>query len=294
MFDAFISHSSVNRSVGARIEKVLGPERVWFDRSDIRVGALLGQELLSQLRKSRTLVLVWSAEARTSPWVQAEWIAAANMRKPILTLTLDAGELPQCLTNAVRLSAEPSLDDALVELARSVRGQLPRDGSISPSMSLPDAALEATVDRLAVAQIGMLEALASGDVAGARQQQHRLERELKALAAKHPLDARVATLWAYNEKNGVLLDHDEEIRSGIRVTDVRLDEARWRFLHSLWLDPLEPSALNGLGTVAWFGHDLDTAEFFVRAALRQLPTYEAAQGDLELIRWLKRRNRAGN
>ena len=294
MFDAFISHSSVNRSVGARIEKVLGPERVWFDRSDIRVGALLGQELLSQLRKSRTLVLVWSAEARTSPWVQAEWIAAANMRKPILTLTLDAGELPQCLTNAVRLSAEPSLDDALVELARSVRGQLPRDGSISPSMSLPDAALEATVDRLAVAQIGMLEALTSGDVAGARQQQHRLERELKALAAKHPLDARVATLWAYNEKNGVLLDHDEEIRSGIRVTDVRLDEARWRFLHSLWLDPLEPSALNGLGTVAWFGHDLDTAEFFVSAALRQLPTYEAAQGDLELIRWLKRRNRAGN
>ncbi len=68
-------------------------------------------------------------------------------------------------------------------------------------------------------------------------------------------------------------------------------EARWRFLHSLWLDPLDPEALNGLGTIAWFGHDLDTAEFFVRAALRRLPDYDDAKHDLALILDLKRRSR---
>ena len=78
--------------------------------------------------------------------------------------------------------------------------------------------------------------------------------------------------------------------AGIKVDDGRLEEARWRFLHGLWLDPLDPEALNGLGTIAWFGHDLDTAEFFVRAALRRLPDYENAKHDLALILDLKRRS----
>lgn len=290
-FDAFISHSSANRSVAARIEAALGAERVWFDRSDIRLGALLGRELLGQLRQSRALVLVWSQPASASPWVQTEWIAAVNLHKRILPLTLDDSALPQCLANAVWHSAAKSLDEALVELARSVRGPSPRGSSISPSMVLPDPALEATIERLAVAQAAVLEALSSGDVAGARRRQRPLDQHVEALIARHPLDPRVATLWAYHAKNGVQLDHDEEIRAGIRVVDDRLDEARWRFLHTLWLDPLEPNALNGLGTIAWFGHDLDTAEFFVRAALRRLPTYQAAQSDLQLIRWLRRRVR---
>src|SRR5947207_840424 len=100
------------------------------------------------------------------------------------------------------------------------------------------------------------------------------------------LDSRAASLWAYNAKNSVLLDHDVEITAGIRVTDKRLDEARWRFLRALWLDPFNPEALNGLGTIAWLDHDLDTAEFFVRAALRRLPAYPAARHDLDLIRQL--------
>jgi len=81
---------------------------------------------------------------------------------------------------------------------------------------------------------------------------------------------------------------------GIRVVDKRLDEARWRFLHALWLDPFNSEALNGLGTIAWFGHDLDTAEFFVRAALRRLPGYPAARHDLDSILQLKRGGRSGD
>lgn len=134
----------------------------------------------------------------------------------------------------------------------------------------------------------MFATLDAGDHAGARRLQRRLDRQVKVILRRYPLDPRVAVLWAYNAKNGVLLEHQDAIVAGRRVEDARLDEARWRFLHALWLDPMDPEALNGLGTIAWFGHDLDTAEFFVRAALRQARHYPAARQDLQLILRLKR------
>jgi hypothetical protein len=154
-------------------------------------------------------------------------------------------------------------------------------------MRFPDARLEAERDRLGLAQQSMLADFYAGSMTSARRQQRRLERETKALVAKYPRDPRAAILWAYNEKNGVILDRDADITAGIKVGDKRLGEARWRFLHALWLDPLDAEALNGLGTIAWFGHDLDTAEFFVRAALRRVPNYPAAKHDLTLILQLR-------
>lgn len=286
-FDAFISHASKDRRTAERVEAALGAKRVWFDRSDIRLGSLLGRELLSHIRKSRTLVLVWSKHGAMSPWVQSEWISAVNLGKPLIPLVLDKTALPQCLANTLWQPVRASRAGAVDDLVRTVRGPLPRGGSVSPSMRLPDTARDAAIDRLGRAQEGMLIAMDAGDLAGARRQQRRLEREVGALIRKYPLDSRAAALWAYNAKNGVLLDHDPEIAAGIRVVDPRLEEARWRFLHALWLDPFNAEALNGLGTIAWFGHDLDTAEFFVRAALRWEPNYPAARHDLGLILRLK-------
>ncbi|HWV95127.1 MAG TPA: toll/interleukin-1 receptor domain-containing protein, partial [Vicinamibacterales bacterium] len=72
-FDAFISHAGKDAAQAETIEAALGAKRVWLDRSEIRLGALLGRELLSNLRASRALVLVWSKRAAQSPWVQSEW-----------------------------------------------------------------------------------------------------------------------------------------------------------------------------------------------------------------------------
>jgi hypothetical protein len=141
--------------------------------------------------------------------------------------------------------------------------------------------------------ISVLRSFYGGQRAAARRRQRRLETETTALVRKYPRDPRAAALWAYNEKNSVMLEHDDDIMAGIRIDDARLEEARWRFLHGLWLDPLDPEALNGLGTIAWFGHDLDAAEFFVRAALRRAPDYQNARHDLALILDLKRRTRPG-
>ena len=291
-FDAFISHSGKNTAQAETIEAGLGAKRVWLDRSEIRLGALLGRELLANIRASRGLVLVWSKHAAHSPWVQSEWIAAANLGKPIVPVRLDRTPLPQSLGNTLwRQGGGASLAGFVVELARTIRGGLSRGPSISPSMRLPNPRLEAEVTRLALAQRTMFDDFYGGSQAKARRRQRRLETQTTALVKKYPRDPRAAALWAYNEKNSVILEHDDDIMAGIKVDDARLEEARWRFLHGLWLDPLDPEALNGLGTIAWFAHDLDTAEFFVRAALRRLPDYADAKHDLNLILDLKRRSR---
>ena len=291
-FDAFISHSGKDTAQAETIEAGLGAKRVWLDRSEIRLGALLGRELLANIRASRGLVLVWSKHAARSPWVQSEWIAAANLGKPIVPVRLDKTPLPQSLGNTLwRQGGGASLEGFVDELARTIRGGLSLGPSISPSMRLPNPRLEAEVTRLALAQRTMFDDFYGGSQAKARRRQRRLETQTTALVKKYPRDPRAAALWAYNEKNSVILEHDDDIMAGIKVDDARLEEARWRFLHGLWLDPLDPEALNGLGTIAWFAHDLDTAEFFIRAALRRLPDYADAKHDLNLILDLKRRSR---
>lgn len=293
-YAAFISHASQDRRAAERIETTIGRERVWFDRSDIRVGTLLGQELLSNIRASRTLVLVWSEAAQQSPWVQTEWISAVNLGLPILPVALDGTPLPQALKNTLRVSLQRRPQAAMAELVRSVEARRRDEGSVSAPMRLPDAARDAAIDRLARDQEAMFTTWGQHGLTAARRAQRRLERPTAALLARYPLDSRVAALWAYHAKNSVLLDHDAEITAGIRVADERLNDARWRFLKALWLDPRSADSLNGLGTIAWFDHDLDTAEFFVRAALAREPTYAAAAHDLRLILQLREHARAGD
>lgn len=284
-YAAFISHASQDQRVAERIEALLGRRRVWLDRSDIRLGALLGKELLANLDRSDAVVLVWSADASKSPWVQSEWIAAANLERPIIPVLVDDAPLPQALHNTLWLRWRPRARAAMAELTRTVaRGRRrPEGASVGAGMRLPDPSRDAAIEALARRQAAMFGAWKADGLAAARRVQRSLDRPTAALVARYPLDARVALVWAYHAKNAVLLEHEAEIAAGIRVTDARLAEARWRFLRALWLDPLNAEALNGLGTIAWFDHDLDTAEFFIRAALRREPGYAEAAHDLALV-----------
>ena len=293
-YAAFISHASQDRRAAERIESAIGRPRVWFDRSDIRLGTLLGRELLANLRKSRLLVLVWSEHARKSPWVQTEWLAAVNLGKPVIPVVLDPAPLPQALSNTLWGPLRRAPSAAMAELVRSVKATRRRERSIGAPMRVPDAARDAEIDRLAREQAAMFVTWSTNGIRAAQTAQRKLQRPTAALLGRYPLDSRVAALCAYHAKNGVLLDHNAEIAAGIRVTDVRLNDARWQFLKALWLDPRHADALNGLGTIAWFDHDLDTAEFFVRAALRQEPGYAAARHDLGLIQQLRAQARAGH
>ena len=79
----FISHAGVNLAVAEQVEAALDAAGYdpWLDRSDIRVGALLGKELRQAIEASRAVVLVWSKAAARSPWVAAaEFFVASAIR----------------------------------------------------------------------------------------------------------------------------------------------------------------------------------------------------------------------
>ena len=69
--NTFISHSSKDTSQSVRIEKALEKDghEVWLDRSDIRLGVLLRDELQSAIRRSQAVVVARraSASARGQP-----------------------------------------------------------------------------------------------------------------------------------------------------------------------------------------------------------------------------------
>ena len=99
----FISHSSVNLEDAKQVEAALtaGGFDVWLDDSDIRVGVLLGKELLKAIEASRAVVLIWSEAAKNSAWVTTEILAAFHLNRFILPYTLDATEFPQLLSRSI-------------------------------------------------------------------------------------------------------------------------------------------------------------------------------------------------
>ena len=120
--DAFISHSSEDSGLAVRIEELLDKNelKVWLDRSDLRLGVLLRDALQSEIKKSRTLVLLWSAPASTSRWVAAEVMMAFHLDRFIIPCVLDDTPVPEFLRNTVFLDVRPDETEALNRLAESL------------------------------------------------------------------------------------------------------------------------------------------------------------------------------
>src|SRR5688572_3077533 len=87
----FISHSSRNKRVAARLSDDLGGERikVWLDRDELHSGDPLLDELQDALSASSHLLLLWSRPASESRYVRAEWQAAYDLEKVIIPCLLD-------------------------------------------------------------------------------------------------------------------------------------------------------------------------------------------------------------
>ena len=76
--DAFISYSTKDREFVARLARDLAALRVkvWWDRSEMKVGDSLNRKLEEGIAGSRWLVIVLSPNAVSSPWVKKELTAA--------------------------------------------------------------------------------------------------------------------------------------------------------------------------------------------------------------------------
>ena len=84
-----------------------------------------------------------------------------------------------------------------------------------------------------------------------------------------------------------MVKHWDAIQAGAAAEDLLLLEAERLFFEALFVDPLERSALNGLGSILIFELELDAAEFFGNDGRLPCPraaaAIAAAEGDLELL-----------
>jgi hypothetical protein len=294
VIDAFISHSSANRSVAVRLEKALeaGGLSVWLDDSEIRLGVLLGKELRDSIRNARVLLLLWSEEAAASRWVNTEWLTAFLVRRFIVPCSLDSTPLPQCLQNSVYLRIKRVTPTIVERLVRAIREAPKGANPLASAMSAQGPKLSAAIGRIWAAQEAIGVTLARSDIPKAIKQQAQLDPIVAEARASWPLDPVLINLVGYHLKNAYMIKYWDAVQAGRGPRDPLLDEAERRFMETLSLDPTDPSPLNGLGSILTFKRDLEAAEFFIRAALaeakRRGTPYPDAEGDLELVRFYRR------
>ena len=293
--DAFISHSSRNHARAQRLERALEAEGldVWLDDSEIRLGVLLGKELQSSIRRCRALVLLWSRAASRSRWVNSEWLMALHQDVFVLPCLLDETPLPQCLQNSVYLSLRRVDERAVGRLARAIRDAEAGPTPVAPVMRSESAELRDAIAAIAEGQQAMTDRLIRRELGEAEQIQVLLEDATKKAQLAWPLDPMVINLTGYHLKNAYLLKHWDALQAGRAPPDDLLRQAEGRFFETLFVNPHDPSPLNGLGSILMLERDLDAAEFFVLAAIdaakrRGLEAYPAAESDLEMVRRFKR------
>jgi len=293
--DAFISHSSSDREVAGELERALEADGliVWLDDSDIRVGALLGKELQSSILECRVLVLLWSAAAAQSRYVNSEWLMALHQDRFILGCTLDETSLPQCLENNIFLDLRTAGEDAPARLARAIRDADGAATPLAPLIRSESAELTAAIDEIARGQAEVTDALGAGDLATAVEAQARVDPVMERARTVWPLDPKIVNLDGHQLKNAFVVQHWDAIQAGRAPRDPLLERAERRFFETLSIDPTDPEAVNGLGNILFFERDLDAAEFFHVAAItaahkRGMASYPAAEHDLELVRRYQR------
>jgi len=286
----FISHASVNLKAAQRVEAALAAAgfEPWLDYSDIHIGKLLGKELQEAIKASQAVVLMWSKAAAASRWVSAEVLTAFHLDRFIVPCVLSATELPQFLSRSVYFDLRRGQRDVLERLADQVK-KAPRKRNEFPAMdSYQTEELKKVISSIHNQQMAMLDKLSHSDLAGARKSQAKLDAEMLAAEARWRYDPIILNLAGYHRKNAYMLKHWDEYCAGRFPKDPILEVGERRFFDTLFVNPIDYGALNGLGNILLFEGELYAAEFFVERAIQCATNagvhYTAAEHDLSLIR----------
>ncbi len=292
--DAFISHSSADSALAARIEKRLERDGLtaWLDRSEIQIGALLRAELHASIEKCRAVVLLWSKRASASRWVAAELLTAFHLDRFIVACVVDDTRLPQFLESTIWLDFRGKVSSQLATLSRAVREAPNRTTVPLPVPSARSPELQALIDNVAREQSRELDLLGQWNVDAAREVHKSVDGMLRPLERRWRYDIQVQKLAGYHRKNAYLIKHWEAINGGRTPKDTVLLRAERFFFSTLFLNPLDYEALNGLASILILERELSAAQFFndraIRLAKRDGVEYAEAKFDRDVIRNLKK------
>jgi hypothetical protein len=291
--DAFISHASEDFEFTEFIEKALkaGKLSAWVDRSDVKFGVLLRNQIQSAIRDSRILLLVWSKNAFASRWVMSEIFTAFYLERLIVPCVLDETPLPQFLANSAYVDRQRDKDRLAEEVCRAVRTARSDANEFAPVMISETDLVRCLIKGIAAAQKGVMEGLKK-DFHRAAGANRNVDESLESLQNLAPLHPMVLNLAGYQCKNNYIIAHWDAIRAGRAPNDQLLIRGERFFFESLCVNPRDESAINGLGSILFYERELDAAEFLQRRAIdfylrRTGKIYEAAQHDLDMVLGLK-------
>ncbi len=290
--DVFVSYAHEDKTVADRIKEDLIKNKivVWIDESKLRAGHPLILSIQEAIKKTSNFVLLWSKRASRSRWVNAEWNAAWHLEKIIIPCKLDREPVPPFLLNIVWCTFagayQKGLGDLLTAL-KAKRKERPKARSLQSVYSL-------YMD-IYNGQNRVLNALSTGSIKDAKTKQKDLDAKVEEGLREKPDDADLLNLAAYHKKNAFQIKHWNELQLRLYPKDRLLDEAETLFYKSLAIEPDNPGAVNGLGSVLALRGDIDAAEFFVRRAIdlakNQGADYGYAKEDLATIERLKNESR---
>jgi photosystem II stability/assembly factor-like uncharacterized protein len=147
--DVFISHSAKNKTVADTVCAVLEGEgiRCWIAPRDVTPGMEWGECIIDAIEQARVMVLIFTAEANSSPQIRREIERAANRGVAILPLRVEdvapGKALEYFIGNVHWLDAlTPPLETHLKSLAATIKILLsrmePRDElALKPAPSTP-------------------------------------------------------------------------------------------------------------------------------------------------------------
>ena len=296
MLDAFISHSSADSETAARVEQALESDglKAWLDRSEIRLGALLRNELQTAIEQSRVVILLWSKAAAASRWVAAEVLTAFHLDRFIVPCILDRTRLPQFLAPSVYLDFHKDEAHALKSLGRAVREAPTGANAVPPMMSSQSQELKMAIQAVGQGQWEELAFLQQRKLKEAQEMHALVDAQMRQVERRWRFDVMVLNLAAYHRKNAYMLKHWDAIQAGRARKDRLLTRAERLFFDALFVNPVDYTALNGLGSVLILQRELEAAEFFVLRAIALAKQagidYQASEQDLEMIRRFKQQD----
>jgi tetratricopeptide (TPR) repeat protein len=306
--DVFMSYAHENKKIADRIKQDLIGNKisVWIDQGELLAGQLLVGKIQVAIKKTTNFVLLWSRKASRSRWVNSEWNAAWHLEKNIIPCTLDKEPVPPFLLGVLSCTFAGSYKKGIQELLTALVPKKPpasgerRTRRLGDTRAKKDGLLQLdkimSADHLNVdifsGQERVLNALDAGRLSAAKSEQKGLDAKVGEALRKQADDAEMLSLAAYHKKNAFQIKHWNELQSRMYPKDKLLDEAETLFYKSLAIEPDNPGAVNGLGSVLALRGDIDAAEFFVRRAIdlanKQGIDYGYAKEDLATIQRLKR------
>jgi tetratricopeptide (TPR) repeat protein len=261
--------------------------KLWLDDSEIRLGDLLRKELQSAIQDCRVVILLWSRAAAKSRWVASEVLTAFHLDRFIVACVRNRAPLPYFLQNTIHLDVHPHKTGWLERLTRAVRESPDAANEVPATMSSQSRELRQAIQLIFQGQRGVTDSLENRDIRGAKEMQQLLDGVMVEAEKAWPLEPVILNLAGYHHKNAYMLEHWAAIQAGRPPKDPSLERAERSFFETLFVNPNDYSALNGLGSILTYERDYEAAEFFIRRAIALAEQdgidYAAAKHDLAMI-----------